>query len=204
MCGKEVPEKAVFCPECGGKVLDEKEERAESDKNSGTAREKGTTVKEKEANVVEQMTKKLASLPYANKAKRIAAGLVDLLIAFALLLPFYRLTAYPIYGRRLRFLLYLLPAFYLIFRDSLRGKSVGKFVFGLSTVNVKSDKFADFADSILRNWFFFVIILPLRFWIINFGVIIFLMISLIIFAQILVGQGNRLGDKFANTKVIED
>ena len=204
-CGKEIPEKAAFCPECGSELLSDKEKHAKLDKTNTVPGERNMPIKE-ESNIVEQSRNKFSSLPYADKAKRIAAALVDTLIAFIVLLPFYRLTVYPIpaFGRKWRFILYFLPALYLILRDSFRGKSFGKLLFGLSTVNVKSGKFADFADSILRNWFFFVIILPLRIWVINFGLIIFLAICLIIFVQILFGQGSRLGDKFANTKVIED
>lgn len=110
--------------------------------------------------------------------------------------------------RRRVFLVMLIPALYMVIRDALGGKSVGKLLLGLTTYNLRERKPADFADSVLRNWFFAVLLLPPSLNLLrvtfSFGMVVFALLSLLVMLQILVGDGRRLGDGQAGTLVVDD
>jgi hypothetical protein len=82
-------------------------------------------------------------------------------------------------------------------------KKPGKAISCLVAVNIKESKAADIADSILRNWFMFVVILPPAIGMFSLGRGIFSIFALIILIQILTGKNQRIGEKMANTKVVE-
>lgn len=140
--------------------------------------------------------------PKARKSKRLIAGLIDCLIILAVIIPMYRLAF--VRSSPLGALVpYIIPCLYILLRDAFGGRSIGKLFTGLVTFNIRNKKNADFADSIIRNWFLTIIIIPPRLWIINLGMILFGVISVIIMLQILYGSKRRLGDGWANTQVVE-
>jgi len=154
---------------------------------------------------VENIQKDSKVIPVASIAKRISAGIVDLLvgiglISFIMLVVVFRLLArrFLIRGLFAFIIIYFLSSLYFLFRDSLRGKSIGKLIFALTAINTERIKPADLADSILRNSVLGIIAIPIIGW------AIFLIIAIIILVQISIGKEQRIGDVFAHTKVIED
>jgi uncharacterized RDD family membrane protein YckC len=90
------------------------------------------------------------------------------------------------------FTLYLVAgATYLLFRDAIRGQSVGKFLLGLVVINLESGRPSSLAGSVRRN---FLLLLPGA----N-AVAIFLEARSIVRDP----QGQRLGDRLALTQVVE-
>lgn len=131
-------------------------------------------------------------VPAAPKLKRAVAGAIDVAVAYALVVTFlsarrpWILTALRLWPA------FLAPLVYLLLRDSLGGKSVGKLVMGLVVYNEKEQQVGGFFDSISRNSYF---ALPFV------GPTLF---ALIAAAQILSGSRKRLGDRGASTVVIAD
>jgi uncharacterized RDD family membrane protein YckC len=81
---------------------------------------------------------------------------------------------------------------YILFKDFLfHGKSVGKILFGLMVIRVSDGKPCNLSQSILRNAFF---VIP------GMNVVSFIFEGYFIFND---KQGSRLGDKFAQTQVVE-
>lgn len=125
------------------------------------------------------------------KLKRLVAGFIDILIV---LIIFFALISYK---RRFivlllrRGLAMLLPHLYLLLKDSIEGKSIGKLLVGVIVYNEKEKKAGGFLDSIIRNWYLAIPVL---------GPTLF---AFIIGIQILRGK-HRLGDRQANTIVITD
>lgn len=83
-------------------------------------------------------------------------------------------------------------------RDSLGGKSFGKMFMGISVVSLARLRPASIGDSLLRNSVFLVGLIPFA------GVAAILILNAIMALQILSGKAQRLGDRFANTMVIDD
>ena len=80
---------------------------------------------------------------------------------------------------------------YALLRDGIGGQSLGKLVVGLVVVNIQTGRFCSWKDSALRNVF---VLIP--------GANI-LAIFLESFTIIRDPQGQRLGDRIAQTQVIE-
>jgi len=182
-CGTSYLDGSKFCPGCGRSLKND-----------------DSLVTEKESAVVPASTYK--EIPVANAALRFLAGFIDVGVALCLLFPLYRYTKIAFFARK-AFLLYLLPGVYLILRDSIKGKSLGKFLTGLVVVNERENRVGGITESVIRNWFLFVIILPPSFWLLNFGLLIFGFLTFIIAVQIFAGTDHRLGEKLACTKVVE-
>lgn len=121
---------------------------------------------------------------------RLLAGAIDLAVAFGggmllqagigrkvLLLGFVRMAV-----------VLALPFIYLLLKDALGGKSVGKLMCGLVVYNQREGKLAGAADSILRNWILLVPIVGVT----------------MVGAQIATGRSRRAGDGSAGTVVITD
>jgi len=144
----------------------------------------------------------VAGFPAANVGRRIIAGLIDVLIAYGLIIPIYRFAAF---GSVARWALvpYLLPCIYLLLKEAFRGQSVGKFIAGLVCYNTSENKRAGIVDSIIRNWFLAIIVVPPRVVVVNLGMFLFALLALVILMQILLGQKQRIGDRWANTQVID-
>jgi len=123
--------------------------------------------------------------------KRLIAGIIDILIVsgifFALL--FYRKLIIAMVFRR--GLALFIPHLYLLLKDSIEGKSIGKLIVGIMVFNEKEKKVGGVLDSIIRNWYLAVPFV---------GPTLF---ALIIATQILMGK-RRLGDRSAGTIVITD
>src|SRR5262245_52845662 len=81
--------------------------------------------------------------------------------------------------------------FYLLLRDGMGGQSFGKLVVGLVVVNVRTGKLCSWKDSVLRNLF---VLIP------GANVVAVFLESITIIRD---PQGQRLGDRLAQTQVIE-
>jgi len=150
-------------------------------------------------------TDDLKKTPAAGISKRLTAGGIDLFVGIAVMFFIVRIVLYRFLMRRAiikgilaSLIIYALSAAYFLLRDSLKGKSLGKLICSLTVVNLERNRPADIADSILRNCMFAIIVIPIIGWII-FGIL-----SIFIIVQISMGKEQRVGDKFAKTKVIED
>ncbi len=139
-----------------------------------------------------------STLSPSSKGPRLLAAAVDAAIAGGLLFALHRYQFLPSLVSKYQLFLSIVPALYLILRDSLGGKSVGKLVVGITVVNVSENKIASIGDSFLRNGLFAVVAIP------KYGLIGGVIIASIMLLQILFGKGRRLGDKFANTRVVSD
>jgi hypothetical protein len=113
----------------------------------------------------------------------------------------------------------IIGALYMLFRDALpiealEYKSIGKKLLKLSVVkNDGSSGRIDYATSAKRNWMFalgpimlFLLFIPILGWILDIliaiGSFVLVIIELVkIFSD---DQGLRLGDKMADTRVVED
>jgi uncharacterized RDD family membrane protein YckC len=82
-------------------------------------------------------------------------------------------------------------AAYLLFRDAMRGQSVGKAVCGLVTISLETGRPASLADSFRRN---VLLLIPAA------NVALVFVEGLLIVRD---PQGQRLGDRLAQTQVVE-
>jgi uncharacterized RDD family membrane protein YckC len=82
-------------------------------------------------------------------------------------------------------------AAYMLLRDSIGGQSLGKLLVGLVVVNVQTGRFCGLKDSVLRNVF---VLIP------GANVVAVFLESVTIIRD---PQGQRLGDRLAQTQVIE-
>lgn len=120
--------------------------------------------------------------PKADMTKRFFAAMVDgTLVAIALI--FYRNSQVPAY--------LVAAAAYLLLRDAAQGRSVGKFLCGLVVVNLETGRPCGWGPCVRRNVLF---VLP--------GANV---VAAFLEASTIVGdpQGQRLGDRFAVTQVVE-
>jgi len=119
--------------------------------------------------------------PKADLGKRLGAGVVDgmLMVTSAALSQRFDTIAFVIVG-----------AIYLLVRD-MRGQSVGKIFFGLTVIALETGKPATLGASIRRN---LMLIVP--------GVNL-AAIALEFRAVVRDPQGQRLGDRLAQTQVVE-
>jgi uncharacterized RDD family membrane protein YckC len=122
--------------------------------------------------------------PYAkvDPRKRIYAAILDMFMAGSVAMAAVT-TGNVAYA--------VAAAAYLLLRDSLRGQSPGKFIIGLVVINVETGLPASWRDSARRNVIF---LLPGA----NLA-------AVVLETRTLVSdpQGQRLGDRFAQTQVIE-
>lgn len=145
-------------------------------------------------------------IPPASPSKRIFSGLIDLLIGFVLplLLMAFAYKKMALTGMKLKWLIagrYIfpfLPGVYLILKDSFGGKSFGKMIIGLTTINIDKRLPANLADSLLRNSIFIIGIIPFLGW------LAIVILAALIGIQVIMGSPRRFGDNFAHTMVIED
>lgn len=125
---------------------------------------------------------------HASRSLRIIAGIIDfaiaIILAALLLSPRLRMFKMLILTRIISF---LAPTLYLLLKDCIDGKSIGKLFTGLTVYNIREKKPAGISDSILRN-----------------GLLIIPVIGpTLAFFQILF-KNKRWGDEFSNTVVIKD
>jgi hypothetical protein len=124
--------------------------------------------------------------------KRLIAGVVDYLIALAIFVLLFL-------SKRMIFLIILrrglalvIPHLYLLVKDSIEGKSIGKTLVGILVFNEKDKKPGGLLDSIIRNWYLAIPIIGPTILVIFIG------------SQILSGKQKRIGDEGAGTIVITD
>lgn len=124
--------------------------------------------------------------------KRLLAGAIDLslVIIIFFLLFFSRRAIIAVLLRKSAAI--AIPHLYLLLKDSLEGKSLGKLLMGILAYNEKDKKAANMLDSIIRNWYLAIPFI---------GPTVF---AFIIGVQILSGKKKRLGDEGAGTIVISD
>lgn len=119
--------------------------------------------------------------PKANVRRRFAAAVVDGSLSAAFVLSY--LSSAPIIGLAL-------GASYLLLRDGLwRGCSVGKFLFSLTVLKIETPQPCTAVDSALRNS---ILVVP--------GLMAAILESITIYRDPL---GHRLGDRIAQTQVVE-
>lgn len=124
--------------------------------------------------------------------RRFAAGVIDLSIAIGLFATVF-------FSRRLMLLALIrrgfglvAPHLYLLLKDAIEGKSIGKLLLGLVTYNEEGKKAAGLLDSIIRNWYLAIPFLGPT------------LLAVVMGAQILSGRRQRMGDVAARTAVISD
>jgi uncharacterized RDD family membrane protein YckC len=123
-----------------------------------------------------------SAYPKADLTKRFFAAMVDgMLVAAALLL--YRNSEFPAY--------LVAAAAYLLLRDAARGRSVGKFLCGLVVINLATGRPCSWGPCVARNVLF---VLP------GANVVAAFLEAATIVRD---PQGQRLGDRFALTQVVE-
>lgn len=126
------------------------------------------------------------------KLKRFIAGFVDISIAFIIFFSLFLSRRLIIALLLRRGLALVIPHLYLLLKDSIEGKSIGKLLVGIMVYNEKEKKAGGLLDSIIRNWYLAIPILGPT------------LIALVIGSQILSGKNKRLGDEGAGTIVITD
>jgi len=135
------------------------------------------------SSIVTHFSRGLVS-PYtkADVRKRFSAAFVDALAVTTLSLGYWT-GGSPLY---LAF-----GAGYLLLRDAVGGRSIGKLLFGLVVISMKTGRPSSFAGSVERN---FLLLLP--------GANV---VAVFLEARTIVAdpQGQRLGDRLAQTQVVE-
>jgi hypothetical protein len=133
--------------------------------------------------IVSQLSMGLVS-PYAKAdvRKRLYAAAIDGMLVVTTVLLYQRLDSlvFPIAG-----------ALYLLCRDGVRGQSVGKFFCGLVVISLETGLPATLGSSVRRNALF---LLP------GANVVAFFLETMTIVRDV---QGQRLGDRLAQTHVVE-
>ena len=135
------------------------------------------------SSIVTHFSRGLVS-PYtkADVRKRFSAAFVDALVVTTLSLVYWT-GGSPLY---LAF-----GAGYLLLRDAVGGRSIGKLLFGLVVISMKTGRPSSFAGSVERN---FLLLLP--------GANV---VAVFLEARTIVAdpQGQRVGDRLAQTQVVE-
>jgi uncharacterized RDD family membrane protein YckC len=128
-------------------------------------------------------TPQLATSPYpkAQILRRMAAVAIDLALIVTML---------ALYGQFGPWV-FLSGASYIVLRDSLHGRSLGKLVCGLLVISLRTGHPATFAESIRRN---VVLLVPPP--IVAGGI-------LELFTTLADSKGQRLGDRIAATQVVD-
>lgn len=126
------------------------------------------------------------------KLRRFVAGVIDLAITFGIVftLFFSRRLVIALFFRR--GLALFIPHFYLLLKDSIEGKSIGKLLMGIMVYHEKEKKPGGLLDSIIRNWYLAIPFIGPT------------LLAVVIGAEILSGKKRRMGDKAAGTIVIMD
>ena len=120
--------------------------------------------------------------PKADVRKRVYAAAIDSMLVVTAIILYQRLEsiAFPILG-----------AMYLLLRDGVRGQGIGKIICGLTVIDLQSGQPAKMPASMRRN---IVLLVP--------GAnLVALVLELI--TVIRDRQGQRIGDRLAQTQVVE-
>ena len=120
--------------------------------------------------------------PKADIRKRLNAAAVDFMLVLSGAWLYLRLESLP---------WLVATSAYVLLRDAARGQSLGKFLFGLVVINLETGRPATLARSIRRNG---MLLLPGA----NVAAVLLEVITLTRDPQ-----GQRLGDRLAQTQVVE-
>jgi uncharacterized RDD family membrane protein YckC len=120
--------------------------------------------------------------PKAELSTRAYAGAIDGSLAASCVFLYQRLDSLP-------FL--IIAVLYLLLRDSMRGQSVGKFLFGLVVIETDTGRPASFSASLTRNILFVVPGINIA------------AVPLEVRTMWTDPQGQRLGDRLAQTQVVD-
>jgi uncharacterized RDD family membrane protein YckC len=135
------------------------------------------------SSIVTYVTRGLIS-PYAKAdvRKRLTAASIDGLLVVTLCL-FYWIVDAPLY--------LALAAVYLLLRDAIGGQSIGKILLGLVVIDLQTGRVSSLSGSVKRN---FLLLLP--------GANV---VAVVLEARTILSdpQGQRLGDRLAQTQVVE-
>jgi uncharacterized RDD family membrane protein YckC len=135
------------------------------------------------SSIVTDVTRGLIS-PYAKAdvRKRLTAASIDGLLVVTLCL-FYWIVDAPLY--------LALAAVYLLLRDAIGGQSIGKILLGLVVIDLQTGRVSSLSGSVKRN---FLLLLP--------GANV---VAVVLEARTILSdpQGQRLGDRLAQTQVVE-
>jgi uncharacterized RDD family membrane protein YckC len=120
--------------------------------------------------------------PKADATRRLNAAFLDASLVATFVVSAWTTGAWPYAA---------LGAAYVLFRDAIAGQSIGKLVLGLVVIELESGRPASMAGSAKRN---LVLLLP--------GANL---VAIVLEARTILTdpQGQRLGDRFAQTQVIE-
>jgi uncharacterized RDD family membrane protein YckC len=120
--------------------------------------------------------------PKADVRRRLSAAFVDVMVVTTLSVGYW-IGGSPLY---LSF-----GAAYLLLRDAVGGRSIGKLLFGLVVISLQTGRPSSFAGSIERN---LLLLLP------GANIVAVFLETRTIVAD---AQGQRLGDRLAQTQVVE-
>jgi uncharacterized RDD family membrane protein YckC len=124
----------------------------------------------------------LSPYPKADVLKRVYAGTIDALLV----------TTTGVLYWKSEFVLWIVAgAGYLLLRDGMKGQSLGKFFFGLVVISLETGRPSTLAGSIRRN---LLLLLP------GANIVAVFLESVTVVRD---PQGQRLGDRLAQTQVIE-
>jgi len=183
-CGKQYDPNTMYCPEDGTLLI----------KNVNQA-----------FNNLQILKNSNGTIPRASSGNRFLAFLLDGLISLGLSIPaiiffFLGLSKLNGYNREyalvffcLAFLLYLLPLSYSLIKDGLgKGQSFGKKAVGLMVIDIEKNCPCSYGKSCFRNIIMTLVnMIPFVGWLIE---------PIMVLAT---EDGRRLGDKAANTQVID-
>lgn len=139
--------------------------------------------------------------PAAPRVRRLVAAAIDVAIGCVFLFALVGIPAWMSPFVRDNFLtkmLRFIPALYLLLRDSIGGRSIGKALMGLVTYDLNLKRPANVVDSVVRNWPLALAAIPVIGWMLCGA------LSIVIVGQILLGRPQRLGEGFASTQVIDE
>jgi hypothetical protein len=138
------------------------------------------------------------------RVRRAIAGIVDVGLAVAVGALIFRvlsarfLVRTRLLGALLAFAAAFIPAGYMLLRDSLAGKSVGKLLVGLTVVNLKRRQRAGLRDSFMRNLVFGFAAVPIVGWVVTAAII------LIAAWAVVSGRPTRIGEGLSDARVLDD
>lgn len=185
VCGAETAVGWTYCPKCGTRLDGALETVARAD-----GRPAAETLP--------------TTLTPAAPSTRLAAAAVDLAIVEALVYTLYFVLLRQLGLLRARRILpivlvvWLAAPLYAVFKDAIGGKSLGKFLLGVTVVNQARQRLGRFQDSLYRNAVFGVIVVPIV------GPVLHILLSAVVAIQIASGRSQRLGDRMASTLVVDD
>jgi len=127
------------------------------------------------------------------RLRRVAAGLIDSSLIFLVTYLFWKKARIPVPVAMLRLPFGLLVMHVmLLLKDSIEGKSPGKLLMRLTTLELRTGRPAGFMAGVVRNWWLAVPLIGPTLMVALAGM------------QVVGGKRQRLGDRGAGTVVVRD